>query len=377
MREPWGFYPDKSPKKLASELNSFAKNAPALPKKARKMKILIILLLPIALVAAERIELVTGGNFDPSQYQSLLQREGRDQQVVECHLETFRGLEKKHSFWGRLIEKILPSKVKIDPALSKIVFMNVPYGVKRKIHLDKLPKEKLILFMWEPPIRLREMYAEKVQSCFSRIYTFRDDLVDGKTYFKFYYPVRRPMLTKLPTFHEKKFCTMIVGATCDKSQSHANELYSERIKAIRFFESEAEESFEFYGRNWDPTAYPSYRGPIDDKLSANKNYKYTICYENCRDLPGYITEKIFDCFAAGSIPVYWGASNIEEYIPRTCYIDRRDFETLDELYVHLKALTEEEYEAKLTAIRTYLESEASALFSPENYDRIFLEAISN
>ena len=44
-----------------------------------------------------------------------------------------------------------------------------------------------------------------------------------------------------------------------------------------------------------------------------------------RDVLGYITEKIFDSFAAWCVPVYWGASNVTDYIPEGCFIDRRKF----------------------------------------------------
>ncbi len=45
-----------------------------------------------------------------------------------------------------------------------------------------------------------------------------------------------------------------------------------------------------------------------------------------KNKPGYITEKIWDSFKARSIPIYWGASNIEEYIPINTFIDFRKFE---------------------------------------------------
>ena len=34
-----------------------------------------------------------------------------------------------------------------------------------------------------------------------------------------------------------------------------------------------------------------------------------------REIPGYITEKIFDCFLARSVPVYWGPGNIADHVP--------------------------------------------------------------
>ncbi|NGX37308.1 MAG: hypothetical protein K1000chlam2_00462 [Chlamydiae bacterium] len=318
-----------------------------------------------SLFAEERIELVSNGVCSAESCEQML----RDIKVVECDLTS---IQKKRSFWGKILEKL---PLRIDKDVKKIVFMNIPPNAHRNFNLHKLPKEKMVLFMWEPPIRMRKMYSPSVQRCFSKIYTWNDDLVDNKNYFKFYYPHKRPMLENLPSFEEKKFCTLIVGATSDKSRHHPNELYSERIKAIRFFEAIQEEGFEFYGRNWDPSAYPSYHGPVEDKLAINKQYKFTICYENCRDLPGYVTEKIFDCFAAGSLPIYWGANNVETYIPKDCFIDRRAFSTMEELYTFLKSMTAEEYEGYLERICAYLDSDQAQVFSPEHYEKIIQEAI--
>ncbi|MDN3507231.1 MAG: glycosyltransferase family 10 [Simkaniaceae bacterium] len=332
-------------------------------------KILLAILLSSLLHAKSEVHIIRNGVGPIIYYQNLAK--DLPINIIDCTLD--HDIKRGRTLKGKLIEKIsLPTK--LDKKIEKFIFMNIPQGANKKYHLEKLPKEKMVLFMWEPPIRLRKMYSEGIQKCFSKIYTFNDDLVDNKTYFKFYYPSRRPMLTDLPSFAEKDFITLICGATTDKSRRHPNELYSERIKAIRFFEAN-EPTFAFYGINWNPAQYPSYRGPIDDKLEVNKRYKFSICYENCQNLPGYITEKIFDCFAAGSLPIYWGASNIQDYIPSDCYIDRRHFSTLEELYAHLKNITPEEYESYLTRIRTYLTSEKSALFSPENYVKILLKEV--
>ncbi|WP_226896450.1 glycosyltransferase family 10 domain-containing protein [Poseidonibacter ostreae] len=60
-------------------------------------------------------------------------------------------------------------------------------------------------------------------------------------------------------------------------------------------------------------------------------------------MPGYITEKIFDSFFAGCVPVYLGADNITEHIPKECFIDKREFDTYEKLYKYLKNMSDEEY----------------------------------
>jgi hypothetical protein len=82
---------------------------------------------------------------------------------------------------------------------------------------------------------------------------------------------------------------------------------------------------------------------------------------------GYITEKIFDCLAAGVIPVYWGAHNITDFVPANCFIDRRLFSSNEEVYQFLKAMTKDEYNGYLERIATYLKSDEAKLFSADSF----------
>ena len=320
---------------------------------------------------SDRVEIACNGICQPQDFAALLAERGKTESFTEFDFHKHPALCKEQNLLGKL-RSYLPFSC--DKEVRKIIFMNVPSKARKRFHLAKLPREKMVLFMWEPPLRFRKMYGKKTQDCFSRIYTWNDDLVDSKIYFKFYYPALRPMIEERPSFEEKQFCTMVIGNTSDKAK-HSESLYPERKKAIQFFESVGEAGFAFYGRNWDPAQYKSYRGPIDDKIAVMKNYRFAICYENSKDLKGYITEKIFDCFCAGAIPIYWGASNVTEYIPKDCFIDRRDFQNLDQLYLFLKKMQKEEYESYIERIQHYLKSDKAQLFSVDHFAEIFWEAL--
>jgi hypothetical protein len=179
----------------------------------------------------------------------------------------------------------------------------------------------------------------------------------------------------------------------NKFKFHPLELYTERIKAIRWFEINHPEDFDLYGIGWDrhyfkgvlaklnrfdaltkllKPKYPSYKGRIKSKKVLQK-YKFAICYENARDIPGYITEKIFDCFFAGCVPVYWGASNITEHIPDNTFIDKRNFRTYDKLYSYLKNMSDKKYMNYLDAIKSFIKSDKIYPFNAE----YFAESIVN
>lgn len=39
----------------------------------------------------------------------------------------------------------------------------------------------------------------------------------------------------------------------------------------------------------------------------------------------YITDKIIDALIAGYFPIFLGANNINEYIPKICFFDKRKY----------------------------------------------------
>lgn len=241
----------------------------------------------------------------------------------------------------------------------------------RDFAFSRVEKEKMVLFMWEPCVVQPESHDPKMHACFGKIFTWDDDLVDNVKYFKFHYPVRKNRIEDIPPFKEKKFCTLINGRLCSK---HPLQLYGEREKMIRFFEDK-EGEFDLYGRYWEKRNFKNYRGTIGDKIGVLKNYKFSICYENTRDVRGYVTEKIFDCFAAGVVPVYWGASNITDYIPKECFVDRRSFKDDQAVYDFLKAMSEETYLSYLENADNFLQSEKSLLFSEDRFVETFLQIV--
>ena len=50
-------------------------------------------------------------------------------------------------------------------------------------------------------------------------------------------------------------------------------------------------------------------GAVENKGEWLKDYKFNICFENS-SYPGYLTEKLFDAYNAGCIPIYWGDTSL-------------------------------------------------------------------
>jgi hypothetical protein len=159
------------------------------------------------------------------------------------------------------------------PSLHKIIF----YDYCLDPNIARLPKNKMICFKWEA-IRINPKYYD----FFYRVYTFDDDLVDGIKYFKFYYPVLRPMLKTSISFDKKSLCAMI-----------ATNFIPERLQILDFFSNKPKDSLHVYGRV--PAQYSNlqmFKGGIPghvsskDKLKTLQKYKFCICFENTHTVPG-------------------------------------------------------------------------------------------
>lgn len=274
-----------------------------------------------------------------------------------------------------------------------IIFVEFP-GLKNK-YFKKLTEtdKKLYLIALESPIIKPDNYDKKNHIYFKKVFTWYDNLIDSKKYFKINYSHK---LSYEPNYSlDKKLCSMI---SANKSSSHPSELYTERIKAIRWFEKEHPKDFDLYGIGWDrhyfqgrflginllrlnrlkllakllKSNYPSYKGRVGSKRETFKNYKFAICYENIKDFPGYISEKIFDCFLSGCIPIYLGASNITKHIPANSFIDKKKFKSYNELYKYTKNMPDREYINYLKNIKDFIQSDKAYPFSAE----YFAETIS-
>jgi hypothetical protein len=78
------------------------------------------------------------------------------------------------------------------------------------------------------------------------------------------------------------------------------------------------------------------------KLKILEGYKFTLALENAIG-NDYVTEKFFDPLIAGSVPVYLGAPNIEDFAPGDhCFINAADWSSPEALARHLIEVASDE-----------------------------------
>lgn len=258
------------------------------------------------------------------------------------------------------------------------------YNEMPKPYPEKIDKEKSYLMIFESELIRRDNWDLKKHQSFKRIFTWHDQLVDGTKYSKFYFP-NKIRTTSLESQKRNKLVTLISG---NKTCTHPLELYSKRLEAIRWFEKHNPQVFDYYGVGWEyrmslwwqkvfkklglikfipKKPSPCYKGRVDSKFSALRDYQFSICYENGKGIEGYITEKIIDCFVSGNIPIYWGPNNIESHIPSNTFIDRRKFSSHEELYTHIRDMSLDMIQEYQKNIIEFLQSDKGHKFSNEYF----------
>jgi len=241
------------------------------------------------------------------------------------------------------------------------------------------PFRRKILFQWESPVITPNPYRdiEKLKQIYNKMLF----AIKMKRFDYFHYPqTQKVILEECFENNDRGFITLI-SANKRPGSSYENELYTERLRAIEYF---SKHGLDLYGKDWKHQTNFSapFRQYIDmafcgspsDKYKTLSKYKFAICYENSA-YPGWITEKIFDCFLAGTIPIYLGAPDISEYVPKNCFIDFNDFKDYVTLNNYLRNLSKEDIKVYKEAIRVFLSSDQYAKFQQETFFKNFLSMI--
>jgi hypothetical protein len=280
-----------------------------------------------------------------------------------------------------------------------VVFFDHPTLYNRYYRrLLRTPGKKLYIFLLENEANRPDNYWRWNQRAFEKVFTWNPTLVDNRKTFQFWQTVKIPSPFSINVAEKTKFCVTI---SSQKYLSHPKVLYGERVAVIRWFEREHPAQFDLYGGRWDrlyfkgrlsrlnyllqpfyakfPKSFrvcrfPSYRGTVPNKNAVMRHYKFAIVYENAV-FPGYLSEKIFDAFFAGCVPVYLGAPDVTDNIPAETFIDRRNFRNNEELYQFLASMPEKEYLGYIRAIEDFVRGDRIKVFGGENLTRIVLKEI--
>ena len=270
-----------------------------------------------------------------------------------------------------------------------------------------------VLMAMESNAVIAKTFDKSYTDKFDMVFTFLENIIDNNRIFKINYSFNLESEVML-SFNEKtKF---LCNISSNKFSNHQNELYSKRIEAIEYFESLEENIFDLYGFGWDKSytfpiiynlikwfhkykltrgvvkligliplkinpilkTYKCYKGSVNDKYQYLRKYKFAICYENVSGVNGYITEKIFDCFKNGVVPIYLGPDNIEEIIPSKAFIHRKNFFSDNEVFNYINKIDKLKYEEFINTASRFLNSDAANSFdSNKTAEYVFNKIITS
>ena len=265
-----------------------------------------------------------------------------------------------------------------------------------------------ILIALESIAVLPQTYSKGYLKNFDLIFTWNPDIINNTNILPLNFTFNLDTVEFISFDNKKKF---LCNFSANKLSNHKDELYSERLKFIEFFEKNYPDKFDLFGYGWNKaykypyvyeifkflnknkilrgfskvlinirlfnkllfTKYSVYRGPVISKVEILKNYKFSLCFENIKDSEGFITEKIFDCFISGVIPIYLGPKNISNIIPNNTFIDMRNFSSYEELYNYLNKIGKEEYNVYIGNIKEYLKSEQIKFYNSKWASKYFVK----
>lgn len=282
-----------------------------------------------------------------------------------------------------------------------IVFLDFPtYSNRYFRDAAKRRKSQLYLVLFENETIRPDNWVPANHAHFRKVFTWHSGLVDDKTYVRLN-PANNLAFdpSDFDASSKTRFCALIAS---QKYTRHPNELYSHRRETIKWFEANHPSQFDLYGIGWDRLflenvpfvvnaalsfayrkmnwlpkhrSFPSYRGRVASKREVLRNYRFSICYENAV-YPGYVTEKIFDCFLAGCVPVYWGAPDVGDLIPPDTFIDRTRFRSHESLYERLSQMGSLEHQGYLDRIRAFLSSDAARPYGADCFAEKLLREVT-
>ncbi|VVE14873.1 glycosyltransferase family 10 domain-containing protein [Pandoraea terrigena] len=239
-------------------------------------------------------------------------------------------------------------------------------------------------FLFEPPLVAPKMYAAlpELSQQFESVllhntigdgYSLRG--VDTDKLEKLDWP--QPYESEVPSAWSRtsRQNKLVVIAGNHNPRFRRPEFYSKRIEAVAQLGKRG--AIDLYGRGWDRrwsrqsawlpywrhyrALMQVYRGSCESKFDVLANYRFSLCFENM-PMTGYLTEKIFDCLYAGTVPVYWGAPDVDSLVPAEAFVDMRDYAGYDEVCDAVLSMSDGRWQEMREAGRQFLRTSGRARY---------------
>ena len=273
-----------------------------------------------------------------------------------------------------------------DPRVKAVLYFEYNWRMisrERDPFLPRVPYDKRALVLLEPAIVNPTLYyTSLLRRRFKTVFTWDLRLLrKNPGYVQIRVPSGAdPLFYKenhfagIP-FSEKK---LLVAVSRNRWHYMPQSTFALRRKVYRYMQEHAADDFDLFGLDWEAPCclwekimkrsyVKCWRGEIpggwDAKVKKIAKYRFSVCFENSVWNPGYLSEKIFDCFCARSVPVYLGSKGNETFLPRGSYIDYRDFRSLASLLDFLRGMDEATHAGYVAKINEFMLSDQPRQFS--------------
>lgn len=226
---------------------------------------------------------------------------------------------------------IRPAHSKI-PRNSTVLFHLCIESEIDPVLLKRTDIRKIVYTAEGPNIRHSNQYRESYLANFHHVLTYYPDYLSRfplKTeYIPFIYRVKPDWESEDP--EKTGWMCMILENRPGMQEYQIDSKTWRQWDGTRFYSARGIKDLVVYGRGWNQSELDCKVGTQKTigketdlpNIQYIKNYKYNLIIENC-NVPGYVSEKIYDSIICGTIPVYAGG-NQGGIVPSDCYIDITD-----------------------------------------------------
>ena len=241
------------------------------------------------------------------------------------------------------------------PSGSKVIFHMCNIQELPLRLLERKDIVKILYTIESPNIRHQLQWMKEFLEKFDIVLTYWKPLLDmpNALYFPFIYRFDHENNNDMRLLQNNKGVDKSVCIILEKRDFRDEyEINGIQLRAqdyLRYDYAKNIKSIDCYGDSWKPFANQiNYRPTINRFLDQQKtidvmiNYTFTLIIENC-NADNYVSEKIYDAFSVGSIPLYYGNISDLLNIPKDMYIDLKQIRP-KQIREYLDRLTMEEIE---------------------------------
>jgi hypothetical protein len=274
-----------------------------------------------------------------------------------------------------------------DPAVKHVLYFDYSWRYAMvDPFLRAVPREKRALIVIEPAnVNPSLYYIPLLRDRFHTVFTWDLNLLRrNPDYMRINVPAGAdPLQYRENRFRDLSFAgkKLAVAVSSNRWSYMPQSNFRRRIEAYRHFDRFFPEQFDLYGTGWNAPRifydkwfgfhrFVTFRGTIpptsEEKVRTMSAYRFALCVENNAAEPGYISEKIIDCFCARCVPVYYGWKGAGDRIPRDAWIDWRDFRNLRELGHFLLEMDAACHARYIAAMDRFLQSDQIRFFTNDH-----------